>query len=213
MKNTRRTSSTKQGNSLWFGMIIGVLVGVGIAVSVALFLNRNSPFLNQEANASSASSPVHVEPQTSPLEILHPNGNHAVDTVPNIGEASAPETLDASISNANPSVNYDFYKVLPSSHKEDTNHLHSTKTSTVESNKTVNTPKRYLQLGAFQSERQADNLKAKLALIGIEAQIQSKDNGTMILHRVRVGPFQSQEALDRVRAQLKSNGIDSAISH
>ena len=208
MKNSRRPSSGKQGNSIWFGMIIGVLVGVGIAVGVALFLNRNSPFLNQEPNAS-ASSPVHLEPQASAPEILHPSGNHAVDTVPNIGEASMPTASE--IATPAQTVDYDFYKVLSGTHsKEDTHRLDVNKTSS-ENNKATISAKRYLQLGAFQSEQQADNLKAKLALIGIEAQIQSKDNGTMILHRVRIGPFLSQEALDRVRTQLKASNIESTI--
>jgi cell division protein FtsN len=47
----------------------------------------------------------------------------------------------------------------------------------------------YLQLGSFQNENEADNLKAKLALLGVEAKIQSvsiPDKG--MVHRVRIGP-------------------------
>jgi cell division protein FtsN len=52
----------------------------------------------------------------------------------------------------------------------------------------------FLQLGSFQNENEADNLKAKLALLGVEAKIQSvsiPDKG--MVHRVRVGPLSKQE--------------------
>jgi cell division protein FtsN len=57
-----------------------------------------------------------------------------------------------------------------------------------------------------------DNLKAKLALLGVEAKIQSvsiPDKG--MVHRVRVGPLSKQEDVDRVRAQLKQDGINAAV--
>lgn len=66
----------------------------------------------------------------------------------------------------------------------------------------------YLQAGAFQKAEDADTLKAKLALMGIEASIVDADvpdKGRV--HRVRVGPFTNGDEAARVRAQLAQGGI------
>ena len=70
----------------------------------------------------------------------------------------------------------------------------------------------FLQAGAFQNAPDADNLKARLALIGVEATIQTAslpDKGTW--HRVRIGPFTSVEELNRARDALKQNGYDTTL--
>ena len=68
------------------------------------------------------------------------------------------------------------------------------------------------QAGAFQAASDADNLKARLALAGLEAQIQTAtlpDNS--IWHRVRLGPYTSAQDLEKARAALKENKIDNAV--
>lgn len=69
----------------------------------------------------------------------------------------------------------------------------------------------YLQAGSFQSAADADNLKAKLALMGVDASVQEVDipeKGKM--HRVRVGPLSSVEDMNRLRSLLSDNGIQAA---
>jgi cell division protein FtsN len=70
----------------------------------------------------------------------------------------------------------------------------------------------YLQAGAFQNAADADNLKARLALAGLEAQIQTAtvpDKG--VWHRVRMGPYSNAQDLEKVRASLRENKIESAV--
>jgi len=70
----------------------------------------------------------------------------------------------------------------------------------------------FLQAGAFQGAPDADNLKARLALLGIEATIQTTtlpDRG--VWHRVRVGPYTSVEELNRTRDTLRQNGVETAL--
>jgi len=69
-----------------------------------------------------------------------------------------------------------------------------------------------LQVGAFQNPAEADNLKARLALIGIEASVEPVDQaekGTW--YRVRVGPYTKVEEINRVRQTLAQNGIDASL--
>lgn len=70
----------------------------------------------------------------------------------------------------------------------------------------------YLQVGAFQKKADADNLRARLAMLGFEANVLSvevPDKGTM--HRVRVGPFASPEEMNRARNQLSQNGVPATV--
>ena len=69
-----------------------------------------------------------------------------------------------------------------------------------------------LQAGSFRNPAQADQLKARLALQGIEANIQTvtiNDGDTW--HRVRVGPMQDLTALNRTRKRLHDNGIATMV--
>ncbi len=70
----------------------------------------------------------------------------------------------------------------------------------------------WLQAGAFSEEREADNLKAKIALTGLEATVRAvsiPEKGT--LYRVRLGPYQSLDDANRNKATLSQNGVGAAI--
>lgn len=69
----------------------------------------------------------------------------------------------------------------------------------------------HLQAGAFREMTDAENTRAKLALLGFEASISERVNDSGILYRVRIGPFPQPEAMNKARAKLIDNGIDVAI--
>ncbi len=69
-----------------------------------------------------------------------------------------------------------------------------------------------LQMGSFRKFVDADRMKARLALIGIEAEIQKVSiNNKDTYHRVRSGPFSSQSQLNRVRNLAKENSISTLV--
>ena len=66
-----------------------------------------------------------------------------------------------------------------------------------------------LQTGSFRNAADAETMKAELALIGVEADVETvviNDKDTW--HRVRLGPFPDMTALKPVRRQLKQHDID-----
>jgi cell division protein FtsN len=66
-----------------------------------------------------------------------------------------------------------------------------------------------LQVGSFKTFEAADQIKAELALIGIDADIQRVViNGQDVLHRVRIGPFRDAAALEKSRQTLAANKLD-----
>jgi cell division protein FtsN len=70
----------------------------------------------------------------------------------------------------------------------------------------------FIQVGAFQNPAEADNLKARLALLGMEAGVHSvslPDKGTV--YRVRLGPYAKPEEASAARAQLAQAGIPATV--
>ena len=70
----------------------------------------------------------------------------------------------------------------------------------------------WLQAGSFTQEADAENLKARLALAGWEAQVQSgtlPDKG--VRYRVRLGPYDNPDELNRIKTQLAQRGFDAAV--
>lgn len=69
----------------------------------------------------------------------------------------------------------------------------------------------YLQAGAFRRQTDAENTRAKLALLGVEARVTERASENGSLYRVRIGPFAQMESLNRVRGKLSDSGVDAAV--
>lgn len=67
-----------------------------------------------------------------------------------------------------------------------------------------------LQVASYRTAADAERLKAKLALLGIQAQIQRITiNNKDTYHRVRAGPFSGKDAVNQARTLLNKNGLES----
>lgn len=103
---------------------------------------------------------------------------------------------------------FDFYRILPGQEvpvSEKELKQQATKPDAPKENYLI-------QAGAFQSPADADSLKARLALLGLEASVEPAhlpDKGT--LYRVRLGPYQQLDEINRVRETLSQNGVDASL--
>lgn len=68
-----------------------------------------------------------------------------------------------------------------------------------------------LQTGSFKSNQEADRRKAELALIGIQAKIQTVSVDSQTWHRVRIGPFEHLDELNSIRSLLKEHDIEAIL--
>jgi len=69
-----------------------------------------------------------------------------------------------------------------------------------------------LQVGSFRNFTDADTMKAKLALIGIKADIHTVViNDTDTWHRVRIGPYEDSQSIKMLRRELRQNNIDYMV--
>ena len=184
-RNERRRGGRRNGSSLLTGILIGLVLGLAVALGVAWYINKMpSPF------ASRPTPPVKVEP----------------------GKASPPQTARIEEKKSKPEETkprFDFYKILPGT--EDPAPEKTPKDAQKGSTGGLKEAF-FLQAGSFQNAPDADNLKARLALLGVEASIETTalpDKG--VWHRVRVGPYTSVEELNRTRDTLKQNGVQTTL--
>lgn len=106
---------------------------------------------------------------------------------------------------------FDFYTILPE--MEIAVPDDELSTSSNKPAKPMTKPGTYiLQAGSFKTLEQADRMKANLALLGIEANIESVTiNNKESWHRVRIGPYRNLDDLNRTRSRLKQNNIDALL--
>jgi cell division protein FtsN len=118
-------------------------------------------------------------------------------------EAPPSASAKAAPATPEPAPSFDFYKVLPGDAQGELPHATAPATPATHY---------YLQAGAFQNPNDADNLKAQLAMLGIEAVIQTSEvSDKGVFHRVRVGPFLALDEVDRTRSLLTQNNIPATL--
>lgn len=182
----RRTSGRRlqQRGSTFAGVMAGLLIGAVIAVGVALYIN----FGPKPFVKHEALPPPAAAPSAStPVALPGKPGDKPLDK---------------------PAQQYDFYQILPGGDAASAPPAQAAKVEPAATDKV------YLQAGAFQDPSDADNLKARLSLMGIEAGVQKIElSGKGTFHRVRVGPFANQAEADATRARLAQEGIESAVVH
>jgi cell division protein FtsN len=124
---------------------------------------------------------------------------------PQLSPSGADDGHTAALQETKP--RFDFYKILPGGEEPATPREDKAAPKTSPATESF-----FLQAGAFQNAADADNLKARLALLGIEATVQSSAKpGRDVVHRVRIGPYSNVDALNRVRDTLKENGVETTL--
>ena len=66
-----------------------------------------------------------------------------------------------------------------------------------------------LQAGAFQASGQAEELKAKIALLGLGARVESAQIGGKTVYRVRMGPYGTAGELADAKRKLAAGGLSA----
>jgi cell division protein FtsN len=228
MHLTPRLSSfgRQQGNTLT-GIIIGLIVGLGIAVAVALAITKGStPFTEKsgkaklaeptagqvsdpnkplygskeaarEANRQMADKPK--APEADPLAQVIANMKDPADLKAE-GKAPARPAAPAAAPTPAPAA-------PPAAAPHELARVVAAKADAAADDKVIY----FLQAGAFRDIADAENTRAKLALLGFEASVSDRASDAGVLHRVRIGPFSQVESMNKARAKLVDSGIDVAI--
>lgn len=171
------------------GMVVGVLIGLCVALGLALYLTKSNPFVAKSQPAADKAKKERAEAEKPVPGLPTPESKNA-----------HPQPADGKPGESR----FDFYEMLPKSGE-----------GAAERKPGNGAGQRhdvyYLQAGAFQKSSDADNLKARLALAGLEAQIVTATVSGSVWHRVRLGPFESEGAMSEARGVLQENHIEAKV--
>ncbi len=185
-KPAPQKASNSKGSPFFTGLLVGLLLGVGASLWVTMYLKgADSPFAEKK--------------------VSKPNIDSASEKLPK--DKVATESALPKDENPDKTDNkFDFYTILPETEST------VTEQEIKDNSQTTKKDNYFLQVGAFQSEAEADNMKAKLALQGFEALVQTAtipEKG--IWHRVRVGPLNDITQINKVRGELTTNGFNTDL--
>tara|TARA_R110002049_G_scaffold29236_14_gene99257 strand:- start:423 stop:1007 length:585 start_codon:yes stop_codon:yes gene_type:complete len=107
---------------------------------------------------------------------------------------------------------FDFYTILPRGGEDPSAVAPPVEEQTATGAPPPSVERLYLQVGAFEDPSEADNMKALLALNGVEAVAQrTRLEDGRVVHRVRVGPFARPEDMASVRTRLNTAGVSGVV--
>jgi cell division protein FtsN len=201
----------KQRGGTLLGFILGALIGLGAALAVAVYITKvPMPFMNKtppraaeneaaeaqknrdwDPNTGLANRPV-VKPvpaDAAPVAgpSADPLGDLArakVDAAAGPAAAPPPMSLPALSPPVTPAA-------APAAGADPFNY--------------------FVQAGAFRTPEDAEQQRAKLALMGLMARVSERDQSGRVVYRVRLGPFDKKDEADKAKARLDSGGVEAAL--
>jgi cell division protein FtsN len=106
---------------------------------------------------------------------------------------------------------FDFYTILPDKEVVVPEHEIKTRAREERVGKAKET-KYIMQAGSFKTFKEADQLRAKLALMGIESKVEKAKVGNVTWNRVKMGPYIHMNSVNVIRSRLRKNGIDVMVT-
>jgi|SRR5436853_3696001 len=171
------------------GFVAGLLSGIGLSTVAAFYITHSPvPFVNKVQRPTENVNPGGGGQLPDPNKPLYPN--RAVLPVPPPATAPGAEDKPPAAAAAAPAP-------TPAPAAPD------------------NSGRLMLQTGAFKSAEDADAMRARLALLGLDARVYqvTLDGGATVLYRVRIGPYRELDDLSGIRRTLSENGIEAQVVH
>jgi cell division protein FtsN len=178
----RSQSRPDSSGSFLIGLFFGFLLGLGVAAGIAIYFFRTPMPFADRAKAPEKVSPT---------------------------DENLPEPAKAAKGEDKP--RFDFYRILPGREEQVTER--QMREAANKAGKAGATKDAYfLQAGSFQNPADADNLKARIALMGLEANVEPANLAEKgVWYRVRLGPYTRVDEINRIRQQLTQNGVDASL--
>jgi cell division protein FtsN len=177
------------------GIIIGVLLGLIIASAIAVYMLKSPlPFVNKSKAGDRATSAEQAPKQRAEAKS---------------GASTSDQRADK--------PKLEFYNILPGQ-ESGAGKSSAERTEAAEQVVTVaklpdsSRDSYIIQAGSFQNPSEADNVKARLAFIGLQASIEPvalPDKGTW--YRVRLGPYRNPHEINSIRQQLSQAGVTATM--
>lgn len=194
MAARRRKTQARRGNDrripVWLWLLGGVLIGLGLSAAVLIW-ERDGRLPGPRPNPA-ATAPRESDPPIAP--------------------AQAPET-------ERQKPRYDFYTLLreretavPDKELAEKVRAEAAQPANAQTPAQPARERYQLQAGAFRDMRDADAMKARIALAGLQARVEAAEVNGNTMYRVRLGPYATARELEEAKRQLASNGVPDTLA-
>ena len=206
---------TSQRGGFAMGLVAGLLIGLALALGVALYITKAPvPFVNKvpqrtaEQDSAEAQRNLKWDPNAAlggraasrPAAGAASAAPAAAPPVAPLAAASAVAAAPSASAAAKPPAR-DPAAILAGE-------------STAPSRSTAKPAEPFIyfvQAGAFTRNEDAEQQRAKLAMVGQGAKISEREQAGRIVYRVRVGPFPARAEADGLQLKLQEQGIEAQI--
>jgi cell division protein FtsN len=181
-KAPRSPANRSRGSTL-LGIFVGIIIGTLAALIVIWLMNRSpSPFVEKAQVVQPASPGQPAEPAPLP------------------GKPGDPPQENR----------FQFYEILPGKTNPQPAKAPDPKAAPPKA-AAADAGELYLQAGSFQTQKDAENFRASLALMGLEANIQPAKVDGKQWYRVRLGPYARFEDARKAKTDLAKAGIEAEM--
>jgi cell division protein FtsN len=201
-----------QPGGVLLGIIIGLLVGLGIALAVAIYVTKAPVPFVQKVTPATQTRPEDEAKRNQNWDPNAPLYGKNPASAKDPGVAPPPEAA-ASAAAARPAGKNaaDASDPIGQFAKANVPAAGTAKQPEPAVTKPGDPWIYFLQAGAFRDQDQAEQQRAKLAMLGIETKITEREQAGVTMYRVRMGPFNTLEDINKAKERLDSQGVESAI--
>ena len=180
---SQNRKKSQQSSVAWWKWIL-IIILVSLFVFFLMFLRNSTP----KAKSGQQARPISTSKQTKKIK---PPPKH---------QNKKPEE-----------PRYDFYTILPETEIIVPDYEINTRSREEQFGK-AKTSKYIMQAGSFRDFAEADKLRARLALMGIESRVEKAKIGKVTWNRVKIGPYTRSSSVSAIKKRLRSNGIDVIVT-
>jgi cell division protein FtsN len=221
--NSRKTpapNARRQRGGFVIGFVIGLLIGLVVALAVALYVTKVPvPFVNKvpqrtaEQDAAEAERNKNWDPnaglggKTVPARPVAPAASPVVPASP---EPPVAPPL-ATTSPARPGASAPLTPGTPGA-RDPAAILGDKPLPQPTSAAQAADPFLYfVQAGAYARQEDAEQQRARLGLLGVQATLSEREQAGRTVYRVRLGPFERRDDADAAKEKLAAGGVEAAL--
>jgi len=207
----RKGGSQKGGFVL--GMIVGLLIGLAIALGVALYITKVPvPFLNKVPQRTAEQDAMETERNKN----WDPNaplaGKNAAKAASGMVSVPRPETAAAPQVQApvapSPVVTP---TPMPAASKPAPAPAAASKAAATPAAAGTDPFMYFVQAGAYGKPDDAEQQRAKLAMLGYSAKVFEREQAGRTVYRVRLGPFDKKDEAEAQQQKIEGSGQEAQL--
>lgn len=195
------------------GLIVGLLIGLALALGVALYVTKVPvPFVNKVPQRTAEQDAAEAEKNRN----WDPNGPLAGKNAPRPGPGVAgAASAAAPVATAAPASAAPLARASAPTGARDPAAILADRPQAavrpVQPTPAGDPFAYFVQAGAFARPEDAEQQRARLAMLGYEGKVTEREQSGRTMFRVRIGPFDRKDDADGAKEKLAGVGVESAL--